>query len=479
MDAAKPNTPETSKPAPSEKKPAQAILVVDPDPTLPAQLKADPKAQAYVPLVLTSGKDAQLALADTTNNFVGVFVNPKITPASALSVIRFAHQHRPATPIYLIHDGKFPFSEQDLKMLPVQEVLQKPIALTKMVELVAPLSQYYDQLAAIDSSNPGGERLDTELTIEDQAFIPIRATDFISGSKAYFDVYVRISSGKYLKILQAGDSFTFDRLMNYLNKGVKHFYLRRESQQRYLAYCDQLATAIVKSQKVAIDVKITQTLNQGEETLNFLRDHGVNPTNLHFAQNFVTNVKTLTKQIKLDEVEVMRSFISDIALYDHGVGVSMIASLLLQPLQVEADKSVKIVGVAALLHDIGLQYMPPEVKNEDESTMDGEQITLYQTHPLVGADMLKGIQGIDPSAIQAVAQHHERRNKMGFPARSGAGTINRIAEIIGISDEFNRLLQKAMTNPKLNILQEMEIHVFKGFSHPIVEAFRMVFFFRK
>jgi len=77
-----------------------------------------------------------------------------------------------------------------------------------------------------------------------------------------------------------------------------------------------------------------------------------------------------------------------------------------------------------------------------------------------------------------VAQHHERRNKLGFPRRTGAGVVNRIAEIVGISDEFARLLQRATQDPRVNPFQIMEVDIFQGFSFPVVEAFRKAFLTR-
>lgn len=457
----------------------RSTLIVDPDPKFLEALRADPKASQFPPLLSTNGKDAQLKLADPKNLFAGVFVNPTVAGPSGISVIRFCHQHRPATPIFVIYDSNSPFSEDDLIRLPVQKAIPKPLSYTEIMEFVGPAALFFDPNASIETSKKHQDKVDSELSIEDGAFLPIRSEDFLSGAKSFFDIYVRLNSGRYIKILQAGDAFTPDRINSYIQKGVKHFYLRKEAQEQYLAYCDQIATSLLKSKNARAEVKVSQTLNHGEETMTFLRNQGISETNLQHAASFIHNVQELAKQLNPGKNELLKGFLADVAAYEHGVATSMIASMLLGPLKVDSERSVQIIGMAALLHDIGLYKMPPEVQTEDESKMNEEQKTLYRTHPAAGAQILKSIRGVDPAAIQAVAQHHERRNKKGFPARMGAGHINRIAEIVGISDEMARLVEKLRDNPSMSLLQEMELKVFDGFSYPVVDAFRLVFFVQK
>jgi HD-GYP domain-containing protein (c-di-GMP phosphodiesterase class II) len=107
--------------------------------------------------------------------------------------------------------------------------------------------------------------------------------------------------------------------------------------------------------------------------------------------------------------------------------------------------------------------------------MSPEELTLFHEHPLKGAKMLEAIPSIDPITVQAVAQHHERRSKHGFPLHLGAGAINKVAEIIGISDEFLRLSEETSQEKGMTLAQRMETQVFQDFSFDVTEAFRKVF----
>jgi len=455
-------------------------LVVDPDLSFLTGLINDPKAKSLPPITAQTGKSAQLALADTTQRFCGVFVNPKVAEPHGLSVVRFSHYHRPSTPIYLIHEKESPpLVGGDIRSLGIQKCLEKPVTYGQLMDLVMPAQLLVDPKEALREAAPSADKVDQELTAQDAEFVPIRAENYIAGTVSYFDVYVRLSSGRYVKILQAGDEFSADRVANYLRKGVQVFFLRKEQQERYLAYCDTLTQFVQRAAKVTPEIKVKQTLNLGQETMSFLRTAGLSATHMQYASGFVGSVQELTKQLRTDKNQNFRKFMDDVSAFEHGVSTSMIASLLLVPLAIESERPVQVVGMAAMFHDIGLTKLPPEVAHEDMSKMADDQRAIYKTHPQVGAQMLQEIRGVDMATVQAVAQHHARRDGTGFPSGIGVGAVGIAAEVVGISDEFARLISKAKENPKINPYDEMEKTVFNGFSYKVVEAFRSVFGMRR
>lgn len=58
-------------------------------------------------------------------------------------------------------------------------------------------------------------------------FIPIKGAEFVSGSQSIFDVFVKLSDKKYVKIVNSGDVFNPQRVNEYINKGVEYFYIPR------------------------------------------------------------------------------------------------------------------------------------------------------------------------------------------------------------------------------------------------------------
>lgn len=453
------------------------LLIADADLEFLDSIKADPLAKENPPILTSSGKEAQLALANEQNVFSGIFVNPTVSRPAGISVIRFARLYRPATPVYLLIDQENPFSPAELKHLRIEEVLKKPMKFENFSNKVTHRVRSFDSKSALEVSTKLKQDDKATVNLDDpDGYISIRADDFLPGTISFFDVFVRLESGRFLKLLEAGDSFSVERLNGYLSKNVKYFYIRKEMQQHYLAYCDSLATAILQNVNPGMtNIAVSQTMNHGEETMKFLELRGLDSANLQYAADFLANVYTLVDKLELNQNPVINQFMKDLASYEHGVGVTVIASVLARGMNLTSANPIETVGMASLLHDIGLKALNLSIPYEDEYGLTDAQIKVFHTHPSVGADILKGVKGLKPIVSQAVLQHHERRNKKGYPSRIGAGSLSMVGELIGLSDEYFNLILKAKDNPKIDINKEMKANITGLFSPQLVSEFSKIF----
>lgn len=460
-----------------ENKGPRPPLISDPDDWFLHAIQTDPGTSKLAPVTAKTGAEAQLLLANPDKSFSAIFVNPALVAPSGISVIRFAHLHHPALPIYVIHDQECPWNEKELKRMGVKKAYQKPITYTQILDIIAPTLSLFDISKTLNISKLNQDNLDQELVVADDQFIAVRADDFIAGSKSYFDVYVRLGSGRFIKILAGGDSFSSDRVINYLQKGVNYFYLRKEAHEQYLSYCEKIATGILNHPKTSMEMKISQVLNHGEETIKFFKNNGISDTNLQYSLNFVKNVEVLIRQIDPGKNQLVKGFLDDIVARDHGSGVVMIAALVMNPLQITSIDPVKTVGLAALFHDIGIRALGIESEDEGDSKMTEDQKKIFHQHPIAGAKILRELRQIHPVVIQAVEQHHERRNRKGYPNQLGPGSIGMVTEIVAISDEYFRIVEGLKKNPKdFDIAKELQNRIFTAFSTQVVSAFRKVFF---
>ena len=138
----------------------------------------------------------------------------------------------------------------------------------------------------------------------------------------------------------------------------------------------------------------------------------------------------------------------------------------------KADKSLEAVGIAAALHDIGLYKMPAIIQQEDESKMTPDQVDLYHSHPDLGSQIAESLRGLPSAVSQAIAQHHVRHGKHGFPAFSPSGGANRIAEMIGITDDFVRIVGTVEQEGLEERMKAFLMATTTGFSDEVVTAFK-------
>jgi HD-GYP domain-containing protein (c-di-GMP phosphodiesterase class II) len=457
-----------------------APLIGDPDVAYLRSLATTSQASHQpTPALVCTGKDLEKAVEGAASPFSAIFINPRLSAQMGIPLIRSIRSAQPNIPIFYIHDEPtLPFRDDALRSLTINRSFRKPMTYSQILHATAAAQLSFDSKEALAQAGRNQDALDVETSASEDEFVPILAAHFLAGSASYFDLYVRLPSKRFVKVLKAGDGFSRERLEKYLSKGVAHFYLRREAQEHYLRYCDRITTGLVAQTALPQDLRVAQVMNQGQETASLLKTAGIGNDLIHYAVKYSENLKTLVRTLNLERNDSIREYMKDMTLVEHGVATAMVASLLAVPLKFEGEKTIGLIGLAALFHDIGLQKLDPKFREpagDDESGMSPMELERYHRHPIIGAEILSESREINPAAVQAVLQHHERRSRKGFPGRLGSGSINRIAEVIGISEEFVKLLHQQAAGRIKSPLAEMEARVFDGFSAQVIAAFRLFF----
>ena len=450
------------------------ILVADSNPAFLIQLKRHPKC-AQIPIIGTlTGKDAQLALANKDQTILALIISSAIGDPPWHSVCRSCKMHRPGIPIYLVSEGKLleGIEAKELEKLGVDHVIQKPYSYEEIVTAVTPTISL--QATSTTPSAGDNAKLDETFTAEDHAFVSIPAKEFLSGSTSLFNVFIKLSSEKYVKILNASESFDAKRLKGYLDKGVEFLYIAKDDHQRYVAFCEKIAAGSLKMKSADLEVQTKFVLTHGEETINYLKSSGLGHESLQFATNFVKNVEGLIHNLGCKRNSFVSGFFTDLKKYDHGVSTSFIASLLANALKFTGEKAIHVIGLASLLHDVGLVKVSMDCDAEFDPKLSPEEKKIFQSHPVISGEILSEIRDVDPVVVQAVVQHHERRTRKGYPSHLGPGAINRVAEIVGISDDFVRLIKSMKDTEDFIIDRELET-VYNGYSFQVTEAFKTLF----
>jgi putative nucleotidyltransferase with HDIG domain len=153
----------------------------------------------------------------------------------------------------------------------------------------------------------------------------------------------------------------------------------------------------------------------------------------------------------------------------HSVQVATIAVELARWLGVQ-DERLGALRTAAKLHDIGKIGVPDSILNKP-SGLDEQEYRIVQTHPVVGAELLRAW-GLDVAA-DFVAQHHEHVDGSGYPRGLAGDEIALEARIIHVADAYaamtlDRPYRSAMTSEEA--LEELQRHSATQFDADVVAA---------
>ena len=100
------------------------------------------------------------------------------------------------------------------------------------------------------------------------------------------------------------------------------------------------------------------------------------------------------------------------------------------------------VATGALLHDIGMLKIPESIVSK-EGKLDDNETQIMRSHPFYGYKLIVNDLLYADEVGKSAAQHHERWDGEGYPARLAGSNIDIGARIISVADAF-----EAMVSPK-------------------------------
>lgn len=126
--------------------------------------------------------------------------------------------------------------------------------------------------------------------------------------------------------------------------------------------------------------------------------------------------------------------------YFHSINVVMLSLVLGKKLELD-ERQMKLLGVGALLHDLGHTEIPDKILRKTGPLTKAED-DLYRMHTHYGEKMAKRIGTIPPDAIKIIAQHHEFIDGSGYPKGLKGDQISRLAQIVSLVNRYDNLCNK-------------------------------------
>lgn len=172
--------------------------------------------------------------------------------------------------------------------------------------------------------------------------------------------------------------------------------------------------------------------------------------------------------------------------YSHLENVSYNVSILAQSMAFSkkfedqiTPAFVEMVGVAALMHDIGKIAVPDKILKKD-SALDEDEREVVETHAQKGGEILEEIQRdlgdnkFIQMAIEIARSHHERWDGRGYPDGLAGEEIPLAARIVSIVGVYDTLIHQQYYKPALaetTALTIIQSEAGSSFDPDIVEIF--------
>lgn len=264
---------------------------------------------------------------------------------------------------------------------------------------------------------------------------------FNPGEQYAFNLYAK-KDYHFNMILEKGDCYP-ENLGSFINeeeKSLKSFYVKNEEKSTYFKYTQEYLEKITFDEKIPLDTKarvayegvsgiVESLLQQPDSKETVAQVKSLLDVSLKMILSHEASIKSLIKVSS-----------HDYYTYTHSVDVGIYAIGLASHLGY-SHESVKNLGYAALMHDIGKSKVPLAIINKKGKLSEAE-FEEMKKHPIHSHDLLLFYGETNQDVLEGVLQHHEKRHGNGYPGKINHHSINDFAKIIQIADIFSALTAK-------------------------------------
>ena len=149
------------------------------------------------------------------------------------------------------------------------------------------------------------------------------------------------------------------------------------------------------------------------------------------------------------------AYLYDEYIYQHSFQVALYALAIGRELGHNATE-LHVIGLGAILHDIGKMLVPSELLQKPTRLTDTEFEEVKQ-HTRHGFDILRNLHTMSLIIAHCAFQHHERLDGSGYPRGLVDFEIHPYAKIIAVADVFDAMTSNRVYRAKMMPVQALEI----------------------
>jgi CheY-like chemotaxis protein len=256
--------------------------------------------------------------------------------------------------------------------------------------------------------------------VEPEDFVPMKLKSFFLYKSFGYDIYMEITSTKYIKLIQADKPYSYSFLANYARRGVKMLYIKKDDQLMYLenesARCLKGLEKFGHNNKEIFVVQL-KSINIFHMYYNTV---GLTPTVMKLIEALIESIMETYKGLNGFKDIIERYPVE----YDGVASKSLLTAYICEAMSKgqkwDSDMIRKKLIISSILQDIAL----PDEGMTHISKINDDRLEIYHDeakkdyhdHPIKAAEIARQFANY-PDLDFLLEHHHELPSRQGFPYR--------------------------------------------------------------
>lgn len=286
-----------------------------------------------------------------------------------------------------------------------------------------------------------------------------------NNNELMFNLYGRNKVDEVLRLIYEKGKSSFDTIVN-----CKYIYVHEENRVLYKIHYNNFTN----NKLVPIDMKsFYDTICLDIKKL-FKNPESIK--NVEEAKKIVKELVGIIDQSDFTSTSLVAILSFDFYIYTHSLNVCIYA-ICVGKQMLWSNSSLKELGLAALLHDIGETQINPSVINKD-GFLTSSEFQEVQNHPVHGWLIAKKVGITNKNILSGIRNHHEKMDGTGYPDKLKNNEIHIYAKIISVCDIFDALTTKKTykdSKSTFDTLHLMKKEMFNQIDSKIINHFIRIF----
>lgn len=349
---------------------------------------------------------------------------------TGLELLEWSKQHKPV-PFIIMTGFSMVLETKSAFDLGAKGFIAKPFKNTELTEVIASIF---------------GDSEDEKMKIETSKrdYCKVSIDEFVVKPKIDFDVYIKLSETKILKLAHKGQELPREKLAQYKDKGLKFLYILKEDFSKLINFNIGLAKLMKDRSEISEQKKMQFLKYTGEILLERAFMDGLDKETIQEAKDFLEITMSAVKESEetMDLLTVLNSHSDHV--YAHSLGVSMYTVMIARKLGIESNVSLFKLSLAGLFHDVGKKEIDREILDKPRHLVSKAERSAIESHVVRGQEILNAMKSIPSDVVQIVLEHHEDQQGMGFPMQKHKFNQHPMSKILQCANVF---MDQTLTGP--------------------------------
>ncbi len=344
---------------------------------------------------------------------------------------------------------------------------------------VTRLEQGLTELARIlDDAGLKGSRSTIEAGDAD-VFVGIPTALLIRMGPLAADIYIALTSRRYLKIFQVGDLIDEQDVRHYyFKKGLAYLYCRAQDSTALLSSLQESLHSQMKQAGGSLEDGTAIVSEVADLIYSFLEQGPMTEELGRMATQAVDfAVKTVKSHPGFKDLFAQLQTEEGRYRANHAAMLAHVSSCIAIQMKWVSDETLERLCLAALFHDIAL---PSDAlarvddlnsqKFPGYDPADPEKRLLVELHSIEGAMQLRKAGPMPREVDTLIIQHHEKPDGTGFPGKLTHSQISPLSALFIVAHEVAQLLLDEKLTLKA-VPERLEAKYSQGNFKPVLRAF--------